>query len=102
MSSDFNVPIINILWQVSVSISISISITSASASASALQPNKVSQLVLHQMVTGCRFTAADPRGMKMLEQVTVIFTQGAKVGDDEKIFKINRINRINRIKTILQ
>ena len=31
------------------------------------------------MVTGCRFTSADPRGMKMLEQVSVIFTQGAKV-----------------------
>jgi len=46
LSSDFNVPIINILWQ---------------------------------MVTGCRFTSADPRGMKMLDQVSVIFTQGAKV-----------------------
>ena len=36
-------------------------------------------LSLSQMVTGCRFTSADPRGMKMLDQVSVIFTQGAKV-----------------------
>jgi len=56
LSSDFNVPIINILWQ---------------------------------MVTGCRFTADDPRGMKMLDQVTVIFTQGAKV--DTMPYWLNRL-----------
>ena len=37
------------------------------------------------MVTGCRFTSDDPRGMKMLEQVTIIFTQGAKVAISDEI-----------------
>ena len=39
----------------------------------------ITNIPLSQMVTGCRFTSADPRGMKMLDQVSVIFTQGAKV-----------------------